>query len=257
MEKPWVRVGLGKWIGMATTVLLMLTCSLAAEGTYYVAPGGDDAWSGMLAEPNADRSDGPLATLDGARIKVREEIGKGLNQPVTVMIRGGEYMLDQTVIFDPEDSGTADCPVTYQAFQAEGPVFTGGRKLSNWKKVTANPKGVHRKAKGNLWYWEMPAALKGKWQITSLYNGIKLMPRAESSTYRVSKDHKQDEANAKLIAVSPMMLEALSGLLQLIREEDLPDNGELSGAAICDLARSAAAIATGDEGWSLSVNAIF
>ena len=49
----------------------------------------------------------------------------------------------------------------------------------------------------------------------------------------------RDEANAKLIAVSPMMFEALSGLVQLIGDEDLPDNGELSGAAICDLAREA------------------
>ena len=53
------------------------------------------------------------------------------------------------------------------------------------------------------------------------------------------------EADAKLIAASPMMFEALSGLVQLIGEEDLPDNGELSGAAICDLARSAIAIAVG------------
>ena len=61
-----------------------------------------------------------------------------------------------------------------------------------------------------------------------------------------------DEANAKLMAASPMMLEALSGLVQLIGEEDLPDNGELCGAAICDLARSAVAIATGKESWPSS-----
>jgi len=61
-----------------------------------------------------------------------------------------------------------------------------------------------------------------------------------------------DETNAKLIAASPIMLEALSGIVQLIGEEDLPDNGELSGAAICDLARSAVAVATGDEKWPFS-----
>ena len=60
---------------------------------------------------------------------------------------------------------------------------------------------------------------------------------------------RQAEANAKLIAASPTMFEALSGLVQLIGEEDLPDNGELSGAAICDLARSAVALATGKQSW--------
>ena len=62
----------------------------------------------------------------------------------------------------------------------------------------------------------------------------------------------QDEANAKLIALSPMMFQALSGLVQLIGEEDLPDNGELSGAAICDLARSAVALASDNDNWPFS-----
>ncbi|MFC1926217.1 hypothetical protein ACFLWV_00500 [Chloroflexota bacterium] len=44
---------------------------------------------------------------------------------------------------------------------------------------------------------------------------------------------------AKLIASSPFLLEALKSVLMLIGDEDLPDNGELSGAAICDMARVA------------------
>jgi hypothetical protein len=52
------------------------------------------------------------------------------------------------------------------------------------------------------------------------------------------------EAYAKLIAQSPYMLEALKAVAELIGDEDLPDNGELSGAAICDLARDAVSLAT-------------
>ena len=33
---------------------------------YYVATQGSDAWSGTLAEPNPDRTDGPFATLERA-----------------------------------------------------------------------------------------------------------------------------------------------------------------------------------------------
>ncbi len=73
----------------------------------------------------------------------------------------------------------------------------------------------------------------GKWKIHSSRN--KLIASIEKSD--------QEKANARLIAASPMMFEALSGLVQLIGEDDLPDNGELSGAAICDLARSALDIA--------------
>jgi len=51
------------------------------------------------------------------------------------------------------------------------------------------------------------------------------------------------KSNAKLIAASPYMLEALKGLVELIGDEDLPDNGELSGAAVCDMARAALQLA--------------
>ncbi len=59
--------------------------------TIHVAPGGDDHWSGALTRPNAARTDGPLATLKGARDRVRtlrheQKIGSG---PITVMIAAG------------------------------------------------------------------------------------------------------------------------------------------------------------------------
>ena len=46
---------------------------------------------------------------------------------------------------------------------------------------------------------------------------------------------------------APAMYEALKTLLALIGDEDLPDNGELSGAVICDFARSALAQAEGRQ----------
>jgi len=87
------------------------------------------------------------------------------------------------------------------------------------------------------------AALEsGRWKVRS--SGDEIIASVEKGG--------QDEANAKLIAASPIMFEALSGLIQLIGDGDLPDNGELSGAAICDLARSAIAVAVGDEKWPFS-----
>ena len=91
-----------------------------------------------------------------------------------------------------------------------------------------------------------PKYTSGTWK--ALLEGGRWEVRSSENKVIASIDkNSQDEANARLIAASPMMLEALSGLVQLIGEEDLPDNGELSGAAICDLARSAIAIVSGDK----------
>ncbi len=51
------------------------------------------------------------------------------------------------------------------------------------------------------------------------------------------------ERYAKRIAMSPYVLEALEAMVKLIGDEDLPDNGDLSGAAICDMARAALELA--------------
>jgi hypothetical protein len=43
------------------------------------------------------------------------------------------------------------------------------------------------------------------------------------------------------------MLEALKGIAELVGDEDLPDNGGLSGAAIRDMVRSAIQMSGSDE----------
>lgn len=60
-------------------------------------------------------------------------------------------------------------------------------------------------------------------------------------------EHGEKELNhARLIAGSPYLFEALKGIVELIGEDDLEDNGELSGAAICDMARAAVELAANE-----------
>jgi hypothetical protein len=163
----------------------------------FIATYGNDNWTGNLSEPNSDKTDGPLATLNAARIKVREHISEGLSSPITVWIRGGEYMLDSTIVFGPEDSGTKDYLIKYSAWANESPVFTGGLKLGNWEKSVDDPYGVSDKAKGKLWYCEIPEKLKGEWQITTLYNGKKLLSRSRSEKFKASDKQVLDQYNAQ------------------------------------------------------------
>jgi len=64
-------------------LLVLVGVSLAADAaspsaTFYVAPQGNDQWSGRIATPSADGRDGPFATLERARDAVRQtRAGRG------------------------------------------------------------------------------------------------------------------------------------------------------------------------------------
>ncbi|MFC1719227.1 hypothetical protein ACFL6S_36590 [Candidatus Poribacteria bacterium] len=105
------------------------------EATFFVSTDGNDGWSGKLEAPNAEKTDGPFATIARARDAIREmKADGGLSGPVNVMVRGGTHFLEETIVFGPEDSGTEDCCITYMAYPGEKPVISGGRKITGpWK----------------------------------------------------------------------------------------------------------------------------
>jgi len=87
------------------------------EDLYVFPRRGWDEWCGGLAEPAADGSDGPIATITRARDLIRQRKGSGLSDanasamrqdyslPITVWLREGEYLLDEPLVFDDRDSG--------------------------------------------------------------------------------------------------------------------------------------------------------
>ncbi|MBN2476630.1 MAG: right-handed parallel beta-helix repeat-containing protein [Pirellulales bacterium] len=100
----------------------------------FVATNGDDAWSGTLPEPNAERTDGPFATLARARDEIR--ICKGTQAPAggfLVHVRGGQHYLAATFGLRKEDSGTQQSPIIYQAFEDEKPRLIGGRVVRDFQ----------------------------------------------------------------------------------------------------------------------------
>lgn len=105
----------------------------AAE--WHVATSGDDAWSGTLPEPNADRTDGPFATLERARDAIRGRRRDGPAEPVTVFIHRGDYPLTKTFALSKEDSGSPAAPVVWRAFGDERPVLIGGKAVTGWQPV--------------------------------------------------------------------------------------------------------------------------
>ncbi len=176
---------------------ILVSCNSAEEYTLYVSPAGNDTWTGTLAERDIEKNDGPLATLEGARNAIRKQIEQGLKKPVNVLIRDGEYALEHTVVFSVKDAGTESSPITYRAYPGEKPVFTGAIPLSNWNECKEDPDGTSEQARGNVWYCDIPGEYRGKWQITSLYDGLDLLNRARSERFEVSDDHIPDMNNVQ------------------------------------------------------------
>lgn len=180
-------------------VLLLFTLILLQQATWankrilYVSPDGNDQWSGTYADTQAD--DGPLATLDAARLKVRQLKADFAEDTIEVQFRNGLYRLMETVVFSPEDAGGESNPIVYKAFPGETPVFTGGVEISNWKKCAEDPVGFTPEAKGKLWVAKIPNDQKAQWNITSLYDGDKLLKRSRSGSFKYADVEKKEDSN--------------------------------------------------------------
>lgn len=116
---------------------LILTPSMAAE-KFYVAPNGNDVWTGQLASPNRDQSDGPFATLERARDAIRELKNRSGLPPggVTVDLGGGVYERSQAFKLTADDSGEEARPIVYRATPNAEVRIAGGRIVTEWKLVT-------------------------------------------------------------------------------------------------------------------------
>jgi hypothetical protein len=126
---------------VAALALGAVVLPAAAQGGalhLYVAPNGNDAWSGRLPAPNRKGTDGPVATLVRARDLLRSARRVGGSSPAgaTVFLRAGSYRLEQTLALEAEDGGAPAAPVVYRAYRNEEARLVGGREVKAWKPVT-------------------------------------------------------------------------------------------------------------------------
>lgn len=140
---------------MACIVSISLTmCVLQGGETLpadlWVAPGGSDE--------NPGTKDQPFATLERARDAVRGLKKGGLNKDVTVLLRGGTYVLKEPLVFGPEDSGTDKYSITYAAAAGEKVILSGGVKITGWKH-----------GKGETWTAVVPGVKEGELYFRQLW----------------------------------------------------------------------------------------
>jgi hypothetical protein len=85
----------------------------------HVSPQGNDRNPGTASRP--------FATPERAQRAVRKVDRRG---PIQVWLHQGTYYLDSPVIFETQDSGTPEAPVTWSAWQDEIVTLSGGQRLN-------------------------------------------------------------------------------------------------------------------------------
>jgi hypothetical protein len=187
--------------------------NLAGAITLYVAPDGNDSWSGRRARPNLTRSDGPLASLNGARDTIRKLKAEGARTgTVEVMVCGGEYTMTGPFVLTLEDCGTEKSPVTYRSGAGGRPVFSGGRAITGFKK---GPDGI--------WTAPVPDVADGKWYFEQLFVNGKRATRAKTPNEfyfhmlgvkeeQLPKATDQGHTHRQTVKLRPQDAAVLSGL---------------------------------------------
>ncbi len=150
--------------------------SASTGADFYVSPTGLDTWSGAIAEPASNGSDGPFATLKRARDAVRE-LKQNKKGDIVVSVRGGAYRLDETVVFGLADSGEGDATITYAAYPGEKPVFTSSVEIEEWKRLQSPPADLPEVARGKVVVADVSE------NFYTLYDGEGRLPRARSEGF--------------------------------------------------------------------------
>ncbi len=104
----------------------------------FVSPKGNDAWSGLKAEPNGQNTDGPFATLEKAR-DVARAARRGTAPPkdgVTIYLRGGKYFRETSFTLTAADSGSASSPTVFRPYKDETVDIIGGKELTGFTPVS-------------------------------------------------------------------------------------------------------------------------
>lgn len=158
--RNWMRVA-----GLFGLLLVAVGCATAQS--VYVAPSGNDQWSGRTARPNRAGTDGPVASLTRARDLAREVRARGpLTVPVRIVLADGTYEIAKPFILTAEDSGTIACPTIYQAAPGAHPVISGGKTVRGFKP-----------AENGLWKTTIPEVAEGKWYFRQLFvDGRRAIP---------------------------------------------------------------------------------
>jgi hypothetical protein len=129
-----------KLLSLIGILLMLAGCG---KSDFYISPSGDDRNPGTRNEP--------FQSLSRAQEAVRGKLTAGEKADITVWLADGTYPVQETIVFDPADSGNGTYSVTYKAQEGAKPVISGGIEISGWEKKD-----------NGRWAAKVPDELRGK-----------------------------------------------------------------------------------------------
>ncbi|MDB2607111.1 right-handed parallel beta-helix repeat-containing protein, partial [Zobellia sp.] len=167
---------------MKIILVFILFACIASCGTkeydFYVSPTGDDN--------NPGTETAPFATLDKARMAVRE-LKSTKEGDIKVGLKGGKYILRNTVVFSLEDAGKEGQKIIYKAIDGEEAVLTSETPIEGWEKVENLSNAFPQHTSGNVWVAPLP---EGVGRVKYMFNGNKVLPRAMTKGFNPPNKYK-------------------------------------------------------------------
>ncbi len=128
----------------------------------------------------------PVDSIYTAKALVREMKKDGIDRKYKVVFEGGTYFIDKTVVFEPEDSGTAKNPVEYVAAEGEAVKLMTGETLDNWQPYKDNIYRAKLSEKREDLWWVIEndeGGMKARYPNSGFVKAIGVSPKPAKNAF--------------------------------------------------------------------------
>ncbi len=127
---------LKKWLALALAACTAFSLTACEVDSYLDEAVYADAFAKFFVAPNgSDQNDGsfyhPFATPARAAEAARE-CSAQMDGEIQILLRGGEYLLTETLALDEADSGQNGYDIVWSAYNGEEVVLSGGQEVTGW-----------------------------------------------------------------------------------------------------------------------------
>lgn len=160
-------------VGLFFLLTLIASCGQSTSRQLFVSPAGSNT--------NDGSREAPFKTITGARDYIRTLDRSGKKQSLEVILSGGTYFIEESIVFNVNDGGSQEHSVSYRAAEDEVPVISSGKNISNWQQLSEYPASLPEIARGKVWVAEIPVGIR---RFHTLYDGYERLPRARSKGFQ-------------------------------------------------------------------------